>query len=78
MAAAIKKLDTDDAAYLIADLDRQQRSEILAKIPKEERLALNRALDIRRTRQAVLMQMETLLRHIDLTKLSGNPRVGPR
>ncbi len=58
MAAAIKKLDTDDAAYLIADLDRQQRSEILAKIPKEERLVLNRALDYPEDTAGRLMQTE--------------------
>ncbi len=58
MAAAIKKLDTDDAVYLIEDLDRHQRSEILAKIPKEERLALNRALDYPEDTAGRLMQTE--------------------
>ena len=56
MAAAIKKLNTDDAVYLIEDLDRHQRSEILAKIPKEERLALNRALDYPEDTAGRLMQ----------------------
>ena len=58
MAAAIKKLDTDDAVYLIEDLDRQQRSEILAKIPKEDRVALNRALDYPEDTAGRLMQTE--------------------
>ncbi len=56
MAAAIKKLDTDDAVYLIEDLNRQQRSEILAKIPKEDRVALNRALDYPEDTAGRLMQ----------------------
>ena len=56
MAAAIKKLDTDDAVYLLEDLDRQQRSEILAKIPKEDRVALNRALDYPEDTAGRLMQ----------------------
>ena len=58
MAAAIKKLDTDDAVYLIEDLNRQQRSEILAKIPKEDRVALNRALDYSEDTAGRLMQTE--------------------
>ncbi|MEP6826511.1 MAG: magnesium transporter, partial [Aestuariivirga sp.] len=58
MAAAIKKLDTDDAVYLIEDLNRQQRSEILAKIPKEDRVALNRALDYPEDTAGRLMQTE--------------------
>ncbi len=56
MAAAIKKLNTDDAVYLLEDLNRQQRSEILAKIPKEDRVALNRALDYPEDTAGRLMQ----------------------
>ncbi|MDE2384644.1 MAG: magnesium transporter [Alphaproteobacteria bacterium] len=58
MVAAIKKLDTDDAVYLIEDLDRHQRSEILAKIPKEDRVTLNRALDYPEDTAGRLMQTE--------------------
>ncbi len=58
MAAAIKKLDTDDAVYLLEDLDRKQRSEILAKIPKEDRVTLNRALDYPEDTAGRLMQTE--------------------
>ena len=58
MAAAIKKLDTDDAVYLIEDLDRAQRSEILAKIPKEDRVTINRALDYPEDTAGRLMQTE--------------------
>ncbi|MBG1231297.1 magnesium transporter [Aestuariivirga litoralis] len=58
MVNAIKRLDTDDAVYLIEDLDRQQRSEILAKIPKEDRVALNRALDYPEDTAGRLMQTD--------------------
>jgi magnesium transporter len=44
IASAIKKLDTDDAVYLIEDMDRQDKDEILAKVSKQDRAALNRAL----------------------------------
>ena len=45
IASAIKKLDTDDALYLIEDLEDEDQREILAKVPKEDRAALSRALD---------------------------------
>ena len=45
IASAIKKLDTDDALYLIEDLERDDQREILSRMPKEERAALARALD---------------------------------
>ena len=58
MVQAIKKLDTDDAVYLLEDLDRAQRSEILAKIPKEDRVALNRALEYPEDTAGRLMQTD--------------------
>jgi magnesium transporter len=45
IAAAIRRLDTDDALYLIENLDEVDRQEILGKLPKVEREALKRALD---------------------------------
>ena len=45
IAAAIRRLDTDDALYLIENLDEVDRQEILGKLPKVEREALRRALD---------------------------------
>jgi hypothetical protein len=45
IASAIKKLDTDDALYLIEDLEDDDQREILAKISKQDRAALTRALD---------------------------------
>lgn len=45
IASAIKKLDTDDALYLIEDLEDDDQREILAKVPKVDRAALSRALE---------------------------------
>jgi magnesium transporter len=58
IASAIKKLDTDDALYLIEDLDRQDQAEILAKVSKEDRVALSRALDYPENTAGRLMQTE--------------------
>src|SRR5687768_15328786 len=45
IAAAVRNLDTDDALYLIEDLDRQEQQTILDKVSPEERRALKRGLD---------------------------------
>jgi magnesium transporter len=58
IAAAVRKLDTDDAVYLIEDLERSEQQEILAKVPVEDRAALNRALDYPENSAGRLMQTE--------------------
>ena len=58
IASAIKKLDTDDALYLIEDMDRQDQDEILSKVSKEDRVALNRALEFAEETAGRLMQTE--------------------
>jgi magnesium transporter len=58
IASAIKKLDTDDAVYLIEDLDKVDQQEILSKVSKEEQAALNRALDYPEGTAGRLMQTE--------------------
>lgn len=45
LAKAVTELDTDDAAYLIENLEQEDRDEILAQIPKGERAVLERQLD---------------------------------
>jgi magnesium transporter len=45
IASAVKKLDTDDALYLIEDLEESEQQAILAKVSREDRAALSRALD---------------------------------
>jgi magnesium transporter len=58
IASAIKKLDTDDALYLIEDLEDDDRQEILAKVSKEDRAALARALDYPEDTAGRLMKTE--------------------
>jgi magnesium transporter len=58
IASAIDALDTDDAAYLIEHLDKQDQEEILAKVSREERVALNRALEYPEGTAGRLMQTE--------------------
>ncbi len=45
IAKAIGGLDSDDAVYILEDLDQQDREEILANLPFTERIRLRRALD---------------------------------
>jgi magnesium transporter len=58
IASAIKKLDTDDALYLIEDMDRAEQEEILSKVSKQDRAALNRALEYPEYSAGRLMQTE--------------------
>jgi magnesium transporter len=45
VAEGMRDLDSDDAVYILEDLDKADQDEILAQIPSVERLALKRALD---------------------------------
>lgn len=58
IASAIKKLDTDDALYLIEDMERHEQVEILSKVSKVDRVALTRALDYAENTAGRLMQTE--------------------
>ena len=58
IASAIKKLDTDDALYLIEDMEKSEQEEILSKVSKQDRAALNRALDYPEHSAGRLMQTE--------------------
>lgn len=58
IASALRRLDTDDALYLIEDLDRQEQQEILAQVPPEDRRAIDRALDYPEDTAGRLMQAE--------------------
>ncbi len=58
IASAIKKLDTDDALYLIEDLEEAEQQDILAKVPRQDRAALARALDYPEHTAGRLMQTE--------------------
>ena len=58
IAAAIGELDSDDAVYILEDLDKEDREEILAQLPFTERVRLRRALDYPESSAGRRMQTE--------------------
>ena len=45
IAQAVQELDSDDAVYILEDLEEQDQEEILASLPFTERIRLRRSLD---------------------------------
>jgi magnesium transporter len=45
IAEAVKGLDSDDAVYILEDLEKEDQEEILAQLPFTERIRLRRSLD---------------------------------
>ncbi len=45
IAEAVQDLDSDDAVYILEDMEEKDQDEVLAALPFEERLRLRRALD---------------------------------
>jgi magnesium transporter len=45
IADGVKELDSDDAVYILEDLDQEDQDEILAHLPFTERIRLRRSLD---------------------------------
>lgn len=58
LAKAVTELDTDDAAYLIENLEDDDREEILAHLPRGDRLILERQLDFPDYSAGRLMQSD--------------------
>ncbi len=58
LAARIGELDSDDAVYILEDLDQEDREDILAKLPFTERVRLRRALDYPESSAGRRMQTE--------------------
>lgn len=58
LAKAVTELETDDAAYLIENLEQADRDEILAHLPKGERAALERQLEYPEETAGRLMQSD--------------------
>ncbi len=58
LAKAVTELDTDDAAYLIENLEEADREEILAQLPKSERAVLERQLEYPEDSAGRLMQSD--------------------
>lgn len=45
VAEGVRELDSDDAVYILEDLDDEEQAEILAQMPEFERALLKRSLD---------------------------------
>ncbi|MDH3579047.1 MAG: magnesium transporter [Hyphomicrobiales bacterium] len=60
VAKAVRELESDDAVYLLEDMEEADQSEILAKLPKEERIALERSLEYPEDSAGRLMQTEVI------------------
>jgi magnesium transporter len=58
LAEAVKELDTDDAAYLLENLEEADKQEILAQLPTSERAALERNLEYPEETAGRLMQAD--------------------
>ncbi|MGE0628819.1 MAG: magnesium transporter [Hyphomicrobiaceae bacterium] len=58
LARAVTELDSDDAAYVIESLEKADKDEILAQIPRDERAALERNLEYPEETAGRLMQAE--------------------
>ncbi|MEM6415563.1 MAG: magnesium transporter [Pseudomonadota bacterium] len=58
IAAAVADLDTDDAAFILEELEENVRAEILADVPLGERIALNKAFDYGEETAGRLMQRD--------------------
>jgi magnesium transporter len=58
IAAGIGELDSDDAVYILEDLDDEDRDEILSKLSFTERVRLMRALDYPESSAGRRMQTE--------------------
>ena len=58
LAKAVAELETDDAAYLLENLDEAQRQEILAQIPTRDRAGLERNLEYPEETAGRLMQTD--------------------
>lgn len=60
IAEAVQALDTDDAVYLIEDLDEAQKEAVLAQIPESDRAALEVPLHYPEYSAGRLMQREVV------------------
>ena len=58
VAEAVRELESDDAVYLLEDLNESEKSDILAKLPDNERAALELSLDYPEDSAGRLMQTD--------------------
>ncbi len=60
VAAAVSELDTDDAVYLLEDLEPEQREAVLEGVPTEERVAVEKSLNYDEDTAGRLMQRDLI------------------
>ena len=58
LAAGLGELDSDDAVYILEDLDQEDRDDILSQLPFIERVRLRRSLDYPESSAGRRMQTE--------------------
>ncbi len=58
VAKVVRELESDDAVYLLENMEEADQSEILARLPKENRAALERSLEYPEDSAGRLMQTE--------------------
>lgn len=58
IAEGVRDLDSDDAVYILEDLEPEDKEEVLAKLPAIERVALERSLDYPEDSAGRLMQTD--------------------
>jgi magnesium transporter len=60
VAEALQQLDSDEAVYLLENLDKEDQSDILAKLPHFERIALERSLEYPEDSAGRIMQTDLI------------------
>jgi magnesium transporter len=58
IAEAVRDMESDDAVYVLENLEQSEQSEILAKLPRSERIALKRSLEFPEDSAGRLMQTD--------------------
>lgn len=58
LAQALSQLETDDAAYLLEGLDEAEKQDLLARLPAQDRVALERNLEYPEETAGRLMQTD--------------------
>lgn len=58
IAKGVRDLDSDDAVYILEDLEPEDKQEVLANLPGPERVALERSLDYPEDSAGRLMQTD--------------------
>ena len=80
IARGVADIDSDDAVYILEDIDESEREDILAKVPPSERMSLKRSLDYPEESAGRRMQSEfiaippfwTVGKTIDWLRSEGN------